>query len=305
MSNRILLHVHSDFASRLSQISPALRRALLHLNELHPEDFELVARALSNRYANPYEAPSFRFLNLPAELRLQVAAYAVTNGDAWPLKFCWTAYRPDDRVGSFVTALYQQLSLDELTARVCAMRFSHAEARGLIWANNALVFDQRPVKCATDADLPEVQEHSASDGYKHILETFPYALTHYPEAFLKTHHVVFETFLSEWIGPERGDTAFRVHVLARMIALAASLPNVTFRFRDTNWFPYPWRNKPSDLLQFLVTGRKLKTSLSALYGEVRNWKLYPSIFEDDEAALISHLDEANGEEVKDWIENGI
>jgi hypothetical protein len=38
---------------------------------------------------------------------------------------------------------------------------------------------------------------------------------------------------------------------------------------------------------------------------VRNWKLYPSIFEDDEAALISHLDEANGEEVKDWIENGI
>ena len=300
MGNLVSLHADSDSAPQLSQRTHSSQQvALSNLSELHPAAFKSVSRTLSHDGPVSYPAQSFRFLDLPAELRLHIAAYAV----AGPFKFCWTVYKSYGKFGSFKTVLHEQLSLGEPTARTCAMPFSKKEARRLIGANDELMFDQQPEECLRDPESTYIPQHSTSDGYKHILETFPYAVQYFPQAFRKTRHVVFETFFSECISPKRDDTALRFHVLARMIELAASLLNVTFQFRDLNWCPHPRSKEPSDLA--LVTGRKLKAELNKLYGEERNWRLYPSVSFHEEKALVSCLNKAARKELREWIGNGI
>jgi len=182
------------------------------------------------------------------------------------------------------------------------MRFSHTETRSLIWANNALVFDQGPArKCARDANVPKLD---ATDGWKYIEESFNYALQNYPETFRRTPRVAIDTFFSE------SDKALRLDVLSTMIARAERLPTVPFRFRDIMWRLFPqWQSDLSLMPDFLRTGRDLKAALTEAghYKKPRNWTSYPSIprCEDTKVALMKHLDEATGKEVLGWIENGI
>ena len=175
-------------ASEISR-SLALELHLLKLSKQHPEAYDTVIRALDHFLSQ--RAP-FRFLDLPAELRLHIASYAVTDGPIWPLEFTWTVYKPSSKVGTFVTGI-KKLDIDELTARMCAPRFTQLEAQSLICANNALFFNQRPVDDDRACD-PAMSELSVTDNYKYIEESFAHALEHYPEAFCRTPHVVFETF---------------------------------------------------------------------------------------------------------------
>ena len=103
-----------------------------------------------------------------------------------------------------------------------------------------------------------------------------------------------------------GTNALREDVLSIMAKLAQSLPAAKFRFHDINWSLVPRSGcKASNVLEFLVLGRKLKVLLSELYDKPRNWTLCPCIYDNERALFVQHLDEAAEKEVLSWIENGI
>lgn len=98
---------------------------------MYPDNFEFCEAVLNNSNNSRPSSRDWAFprvLDLPAELRLHVASYAVSDG--FPLKLWWKTYKQDTKVGSFVTLVYD-LDL-EATTRTQAMCFTQSEAMGLI-----------------------------------------------------------------------------------------------------------------------------------------------------------------------------
>jgi hypothetical protein len=82
-----------------------------------------------SRYVPPIR--HFRFINLPLELRLIVARYALTADD--PLDLKWLQYLPTKKLGTFK-------KLDQLTTLTRASKNIYNETLDLVWRLNSFDF---------------------------------------------------------------------------------------------------------------------------------------------------------------------
>ncbi|OSS49470.1 hypothetical protein B5807_05475 [Epicoccum nigrum] len=113
-----------------TKLSPKNRSKMLSICEdlLVDAGLDRVGCYIS-RYVPPIR--HFRFINLPLELRLIVARYALTADD--PLDLKWLQYLPTKKLGTFK-------KLDQLTTLTRASKNIYNETLDLVWRLNSFDF---------------------------------------------------------------------------------------------------------------------------------------------------------------------
>jgi hypothetical protein len=218
-------------------------------------------------------------MNLPVEIRVMVAGYALHNEDEIWWRWAEAERKPRSFVGSFRTSFNKNPNPLALTCRQL-----NQETRSLHLKVNNLNFDDYP--------------HGGNSCY--AVPSFAFFLEHASEEMIKAVRTVDLITLSL----PRYEKELRVinHLIEDKL-------NITIRVEARWWSVYNSIDWPEDdISRFMEIGHNPSPEFSELVsnGKKRPWKVYPSIHSDMQIRRFRK--QLSAEELalaKQWIENGI
>ncbi|KAH7392432.1 hypothetical protein DE146DRAFT_758153 [Phaeosphaeria sp. MPI-PUGE-AT-0046c] len=243
----------------------------------------------------------FRLMDLPIELRLRIAEFALASEE--PLEWYWSTYEDDKRVGSFK-------DLDRVTGLARACRQLYTDISSFVWKVNVLRFGKYCLgEACYDSRLGLAGNHDKVETSRFL---YVYEASHF---FLRN---ISSTCLKQ----VRGLT-FKVgmpyeepltsEVFQSIARISKMIPSAKIRLEVINWFHMgkmqlhrQWALPSKSTLRFMTRARQIEASLAAIdfQTEKRNWRIYPNSITRPEFLE----DELEGDELQTalrWCTEGI
>lgn len=234
----------------------------------------------------------FRLLDLPTELRLQIAEHALRSRE--PLIWTWITYDPNGDTGKGTFK-----GLDSLTAITRASRQLHAETTGLVWKSNTFRFDEWILEVG-HRKYPAGTSPSA-----HIEEAYNFFYRLTPETTRKFIKSI--RFRLNILDNYTGDDYLKM-TLITLASCSDSISSAQFAAENATWAfsaedvtwasaagPANAQHRVERLIRsFKSTGREIQSVLSNLeFGPVDNLRIMPSFIEGELRSLDPYLKAAD------------
>jgi hypothetical protein len=225
-------------------------------------------------------------MDLPTEIRLCIAEYALLSSPGKELTWKWSesALKLDDKIVGYFT------NLGAITPLRLVSRQIYKETEGLVWKVNTLYFNE------LDLEGFHWQSFGTLDGT--VEQAFEYFVRNVgSKASSYIRSLVFKIYRpdNEW---------FLYGEFDSLNELFKPFPAAQVQIYDLIW--------PTYRIAFWETGHKYKDELAKVgYGDKngRNWRVFPTNLTGQGDAipdkLAAVLDEAQSAEVLDWLKNGI
>ena len=292
ISIRMIDHSSYRYAtSALSTGSQAEESSILTASRFSARKFfrDTISRQYLHRSttipASPPSDTPFRFMDLPAKLRLLIAEYVLAVGK--PLFWHWINLSPTNRTGTFSDT-------DKHTGLYRASRQLHAELNSTFWKVNVFVFN------AFRIDFMRIPSRSNEpEASPEIFEACRlFVRGAGPSVTSSLRAVQVKIGFNEML---RADG---VSPVLQLSELAGLLPQACLTVLDPTWAMTTWiSHNDHKLAVFLERGREIER---AVVGKLRTWTNFPIVLVEDHQWLLS---QSSGEsivaEVLGWIENGI
>jgi hypothetical protein len=233
-------------------------------------------------------------MDLPIELRLQIAEYALSKET--PLTWIWGFFDPTSKkkLGTFD-------GLQELTSLARVSRQLHSELSGYVWRLNEFSFHAKPYV----GDSNGSRRRNVRLMHVYFVRNFP--TTHLGDLRLITLNM-----------NATKDSWTKSVFLQSLPSLARGTPNARVRIWLDDWNIYDKRligayssDVPSGAIdlkidKFMSQGREWEHLLSApgLEATKRNWRIYPGQY-NDFSMLKDHLERANLQVALEWRDKGV
>jgi hypothetical protein len=228
----------------------------------------------------------FRFMDLPVEIRLQVAKYVIRNDAS--LGWKWVTQKNNKRVGKFT-------GMRSVNPLGLVSRQLYADTWGIMWKVNTVNFIGSRVGL------------NLYNGRTSFTEVYAFFLRKIgPKAATLLRSIVFSTVLAV-------DTTFDLkRLLDWFIPLTKQTPAAQIRLCDTAWYEWgtAFRAAEDVVSDFMDKGYKCQSAFAELgheKKEARNWTIMPAgglrTSEPDWATDV--LDEAELATLMDWLANGL
>jgi hypothetical protein len=232
-------------------------------------------------------------MDLPAELRVQIARYALADGST--KEWRWLVYTPTKVVGTF-RGLTQVGPLCQVSRQV------NREMRAICWNVNDFAF----TAYCMNYFYPEDSEDEEA-GILGVFEAYEFFLRGIStEVSSALRSVIFSTDLEIGVGAldRHADVFRRIHQLSQL------KPHVQIKVTVQDWILFTSYDSDCwlDHCDFLTTGFNWVDELDAAGFADRSkraWKLFPLFEPPDQHWLESRLDESDVELALDWFNNGI
>ncbi|KAH6643534.1 hypothetical protein C7974DRAFT_407272 [Boeremia exigua] len=233
----------------------------------------------------------FRFMDLPIELRVEIARYALASDE--PLSFQWSYGAEKELIGSF-------RGLEELTALTRVSKQLHTELANITWTvNTHFRFDSiASDEVQEDYDYDDVDVDQNNIMVDKALVYFSKVIVN--ACFSKTLFIIVKYYLRH----HREYKHFREH----MSSLAKQLPMVKWTVINGLWNLTSECVKRTVLIaDFMSRGRQAASELAKLDadGIPRNWNLLPLIIGGHRTQIKQKLLAAGFEEAAEWMDRGV
>jgi hypothetical protein len=255
-------------------------------------------------HVSQYEVlqPKFRLIDLPVELRLRIAEYALAQDE--PLRWYWSTYQSDKKVGSFQ-------GIEELTALSRVSQQLYSETANIVWKVNTVAFQYT---CLGDAfhaafwSLPSFMRTIRKETLD-VSMSYRFFLSKVPDIIRKNLKTAIFCIL---LPPITDDIAFHLHFLS---GLAKLTPYMRIVIQATNWSvhqatlvgsKHTITTSYAHVDDFWRTGLDLELFMHSFApkGDPRNWLLYPTCH-GDLSVLKGYLKEDLLHRALGWHAHGI
>lgn len=275
------------------------------------DDYTLTGRSFlidvglnrAGRYIRRYVRPMrrFRLMDLPVELRIEIAKYALTSER--PLRFTWLAYTPDKRIATFK-------GLEKLTALTRVSKQVRAETSKLVWSlNTTFKFDILGIYRG-----PSYRHFGAGPlKWAALEEAVAFTMLKGPSSIRYVQKIQLE--LSCYDPRARPGSWKALQLFAQsMESLSRYAPKVRWEVCTADWvirkediFQDPKNSWSDSVESFESDGRRLARALAKLdaTGVTRNWKVFPYTKTKDRDQIKHGLAAAGVKEGEAWIDEGL
>jgi hypothetical protein len=228
-------------------------------------------------------------MDLPKELRQQVAEYALTAQK--PLYWIWD----DTERGLGIRGTFSDLA--GLTALCRVSRQLHGETSGIVWKNNTFAFEQDLTNVCNSQPLlyllPGVDEVSDRRSLTFFIK----------HASPSIKNRIKSISIADYFTPENCK-----HVLSSLQELAQQLPNTELKITSKPWHSNrATHDHEAPIEGYMYIGRGFESLLPRAYGDrvSRTWAIYPEVLSNTLEQLEQHLTGEELETALSWIRNGL
>lgn len=234
-------------------------------------------------------------MDLPVELRLSIAEYALTADGL--LRWTWLSQSEDGKLsGTFD-------GLEELTSLSRVSRQLRAETLTLVWKINTLIFEDPRYHLYPDEDITSPFEN----GLAAISKAVDLVVCHeQQDCANNVREAIFKLAASDEFDFVDYST------VSSLAELAEYFHNARIEIRDDVWDIYitntlKTSRRQREIDRFMSRGHNIQTMLSTcgLDSPWRSWRIMPNLRGDGEERLRRHLSTPELERVLDWITNGL
>jgi hypothetical protein len=231
-------------------------------------------------------------MDLPVELRIKIAKYALTSEHSLP--FRWVQNSASDWVGTFY-------GLDKLTAFTRVSTQAYGEFKDLVWVVNEFMFDP-----AYLLRLETLEGNWVFDDLKLIGEAF----TLFSRNVRYTNRFPVTVHLTVTCHEGTGRTLRNLQSIDQTVShLIKQAPQVRCKIYDAAWTvrTFGLQRDRYAVDEFDTVGKCLVACLAQLdaSGTVRKWKLHPELLEYELEDVRQALISAGVEDGDKWIDEGI
>jgi hypothetical protein len=239
----------------------------------------------------------FRYMDLPAELRLLIAEYALVAEE--PLAWHWVEWTPTYKSVTF-------MNINNHNGLTRVSRQLRAELRPAFWKVNTFEFDEAML---SRPHHPEPRNQTKVQVIAIIAEAYRFFVAQARWTVVPSLRAVdfrmgfVDHSLRAW--PSWPD---KMPPIGRHLDdLAQLAPNIRLRLLDGWWtMEENCINFEQALSQFLYVGGVMKGRELADAGETRSWKLLPVLVKRDSDWLLKNSKaSADAARALEWVENGI
>ena len=234
----------------------------------------------------------FRFMDLPPELRLEIAEYAATS--ATPLYWEWVSDTKGHRVGRFTANRPRSRKRNDLTALSRVSRQLHAETSSLVWKLNTFHINREYFSgYYRMSGMFEYGDEEITP--IPIIEVLEFLLPKMPSwTFALMRSIVLEVYIDLY---EEDPNAF----MALTTTLARQAPNARIRIQDISWDGLD----PGNSLAWFAYGRRLKAHLDKLDDAGTPRPDTVKVFPDKIRSMPKDLGDEDKALALEWITNGL
>lgn len=237
-------------------------------------------------YTSPYVPPitRFRFMDLPVELRVMVARYALTADQ--PLEFRWITYTATKKIGGFEY-------IDRLTALTRVSKAVRKETADVVWMLNTYKFGMQ-----TRDTFINYDHHIEFSDLKQVLEIF---IRFGERKSLAKINIWLEWYIFDWRIFEQ---LTKVDQMIRSLSIRQ--PKATWRLYDIGWHLDSEFVIPDTIQRFKENAKSRLEALAKLdaTNSSRAWKLFPEVYCGN-PEFSAELQAAGLLEAGDWVEHGL
>ena len=228
-------------------------------------------------------------MDLPVELRLYIAEYALTADD--PLDWEWSTYETTlnakNRVGTF-------MGIPGLTALSRVSRQLHSEVASIVWKANNFSFTEDRV-----LDYKEKSTQTSPE-WSEVEEAYEFFLRQAGAQTLQDlRSVVITIDLTNWADNHR-------QLMCRLDMLTRIMPHVRHKILACGWVLIDALD--ADLRDMVWEGQSTLHELKAAGFESaleRNWKIFPDLDADERKWLEEQVNNEDAKLALHWADNGI
>jgi hypothetical protein len=235
----------------------------------------------------------FRLMDLPIELRVHIAEYALTSEE--PLYWYWTYFGSGEEVGRFN-------GLMRLTALCRVSKQLHAELWPVVWKVNTFSFEEDNFGMSYLRHIIHSQVPHGPFGPRivNVSDAYDFFLRKTPDQRLGFYHSI--SIVISW----SGDSFDRQDFFYYLEAFTHESLTAHVKLQPDNWIsPTP---SATSVSAFMHLGRKIEAEVSDRVNytdKPRYWRVFPSSTENVHVRLQDFLSEAELQQVQDWSTKGI